>query len=463
MVEINDPTSAPAALTQGTGVPLVRAGAAGTPPSPSSPYRFADPADLNQPANPGRDYAVLHAMGTQRALYPRPKIEATSPAQITSTQTGSVADPFSLGTALGPYPTPDKTVPFPTAAWALAVSADGNYKLDLPSPFSAGVERRPSSQAGSVRGDVDYTAAQVTYTVDTSQAVGWQFRVDDIVKIMHSTSLGDVVQLGANIVSSAGATTQFEQPSLLLGGALSFVQDILTMLADLGINGVLTALMTNDWALKASVNVPVADGTGHPLQIPPWPDEEPNFKLDDTEIQLEWDVDPSSDSVTFTMTGQPMWWIYVLPNVYVTAIIKFQLQLSTTDGTQYSLVVGVGFAYDADVDPFDLKGLIAITFSGVWGDGTLGYAIGFLLQLQAAIVPIISVTLSVEGQLALVKACQGTPNETKYGAAVLTLALEVSVCLVFSIDIEYQHTWSKPMEGPDGSACPLPAVLPNAS
>ena len=425
----------------------------------------AAPADLNQPANPGRDYAVLHAMGTQRALFPRPKIEATNPTQITSTQIGSVADPYNLGTAIGPYPTPDKTVPFPTANWALVVSADGNYKLDLPSPFAAGVGRRTLHQAGSVSGDVDYTAAHVTYTVDTSQAVEWRFRVDDIVKIMHNTSMGDVIQLGTNIVSSAGAATQFEQPSLLLGGALSIVQDILTILADLGITGVLTALMTDTWtwALKAAVAVPVVDHSGNPLQIPPLPDESPDFKLDDTEIKLEWDVAPTADTATFSMGGQPMFAIHVIPNVYVTVIIQFQVQLSTANGTDYSLLVGVGLSFDLDAKPFSFSGLFAITFAGVWGDSVLGYAIGFLLKLQASIDPIISVSLSVEGQLALVKACQGTPNETKYGAGRLILAVEVSVCLVFSISFELQTTTSQVMEGPGGSTCPLPDVLPNAS
>ena len=251
VVEINGPTVAPTALTSGTGVPLIRAGAAGTTPLPSSPYRFADPADLYQPANPGRDYALLHAMGTQRALYPRLMIDAADPTRITSTQRGTVADPYSLGTATGPYPAPDNTVPFPTAAWALAVSADGNYKLDLPSPFAAGVGRRTLQQAGSVRGDVDYTAAEVTYAVDTSQAVGWQFRVDNLTKTMNTTALGDVVSLTANIVGSELAVTQFEEPQVLLGGALSIVQDLLTFLADLGITGVMTTQMTNDWAFKA--------------------------------------------------------------------------------------------------------------------------------------------------------------------------------------------------------------------
>jgi hypothetical protein len=226
---------------------------------------------------------------------------------------------------------------------------------------------------------------------------------------------------------------------------------------------VLTALMTNSWALKVAAEVPVVDASGHALQIPPLPDPSPDFKLDDTEIKVEWDVAPTSDAIAFSIAGQPMFAIHVIPNVYVTAIIKFQIQISIANGTDYSLLIGVGLAYSLDADPFSFKGLFAITFAGVTGDSVLGFAIGFLLQLQAQIEPIISVTLSLEGQLALVDACKGTPSETKYGAARLILTIEVSVCLLFSISFELQTTGSKVLEGPDGSACPLPNVLPNAS
>jgi hypothetical protein len=458
VVEIDGPTIAPTALASGSGVPLIRAGAAGTAPLLSSPYRFADPADLSQPGNPGRDYAVLHAMGTQRALYPRPKIEATDPTRITSTQPGTVADPYSLGTATGPYPAPDTTVPFPTAAWALAVSADGNYTLSLPSPFAAGVGRRTLMQAGSVRGDVDYTAAEVTYAVDTAQAAGWQFRVDNLTKIMNTTALGDVVSLTANIVGSELAGTQFEEPQVLLGGVLSIVQVLLTLLADLGITGVMTTQMTNDWAFKVAVTVPVVDQQGHPLQIPPYPAPEPTFKLDDTDVRVEWDVAPHADGVSFTIEGQPTWdpW---------QALFKFQVQLSTKDGTDYGLLLGFGYGWDFDEGPFHFEGLVAVTIAGVVGDSVLGFAIGFLAQLKASIKPIISLTVSLEGQLALVWACQGTPSETTYGAAKLTFTVEASVCLLFSITFEASataHTVLSP-PGPGEPACPFPDVLPNAS
>jgi hypothetical protein len=463
VVQIDSPTSAPAAVAQDRGLPLIRRGAAGTVPSPSLPYRFADPADLYQLSNPGRDYAVLHAMGTQRALFPRPMIEATDPTRITSTQIGSIADPYSLGTAIGPYPTPDKTVPFPTSAWVLKVDTNGHYRLDLPSPFAAGVGRRTMRHAGSVRSDLDYSAAQVTYEVDTSRDVPWRFRLDGAVKIMNTTALGDVIQLRANAVAAAGAATRFERPNLKLGGALSIVQHLLTLLADLGIMGTMSALMTNDWALKVAVTVPVVDAQGKPLQIPPRPYPNPDIKFEETEIKVEVQVAPSADKAAFSMGGQPLIATHWIPNVYVVAIIKFQIEASTSDGTAYSLLIGLGLAYSLDAGPFDFKGLIAVTFFGFVSETVLGFGIGFLLQLSAGIEPFVEVTISLEGQLALVDACTGTPNSTRYGAAKLTFGVEVTVCLIFSISIEVSTTASEVLTGPGAPACPLPDILPNAS
>jgi len=462
VVQIEGPLSAPTAVAQDTGLPIIRAGAAGTAPSPSSPYRFADPADLAQPANPERDYAVLHAMGTQRALYPRPKIEATDPTSITSTEPGSIADPYGLGTAIGLYPTPDKAVPFPSSNWALEVDGSGHYKLKLLSPFPAGVGRRTMRQAGSVSSDVDYTSAQVTYELDTSQAVPWQFRLEEAVKIMSSSSLGDLIKLKSNVVSAADLATQFQKPKLELGGGLSVVEDLLTILAEIGITGTLSTLMTNDWSLKAALKVPFVDETGEPFQIPPLvPD--PEIKFDETEVKVELELAPSADTAAFSLAGQPLFGIQSVPDLYVASVIKLEIQLSTEAGTVYSLLLGIGLAYEFDAGPFEFKGLFALTFVGFVGDTVLGFGIGFLLELEAELEPIVKVTITLEGQLALVDACRGTGNDTKYGAAKLTFGVEVSVCLVFSISFEVSTTASEVISGPGAPACPLPDVLPNAS
>jgi hypothetical protein len=463
VVQIDGPVTAPVAVAKDRGLPLIRAGAAGSPPSVSSPFRFADPIDLAQPTNPASDYAVLHSMGTQRALYPRPFIKATDPTRIVSTLPGTIADPYTLGTSTGPYPSPDKTIPFTTAAWALIVDGNGNYRLDLPSPFPAGVGRRTIRAAGSVTSDVDYSAAQISYLVDTSQPIPWQFKLDQVTKIMNSSALGDIIQLTSNVHAVAGAPAQFQQPNLMLGGSLSVVQDLLTILSDLGISGAMTALMTNDWSLKVAEIIPFVDATGDSFQIPPSPDPLPDIKFDETQVKVEIDVAPTADKASFSIGGQPMFAIKQIPGLYAVAIIKFEIDVSTSDGTVYALLIGVGLAYEFEGGPLKFKGLIALTMFGFMGDTVLGFGVGFLMQLEAAIEPIISIQISLEGQLAVLSACRGTANETTYGAAKLTFGVEVTLCLVFSISVEVSTTASEALSGPGAPLCALPDVLPNAS
>jgi hypothetical protein len=451
------------AVPKDHGLPLIRSGASGSPPPPTSPYRFADPVDLAQPDSPTHEYGIVHSTGTQRVLFPRPKIEATSPNEITSTEVPVLADPYVLAAAPGPFAALTAGVPFPSASWAIEVSGTGQYRLAMPAnTFPVTVGRRTVRQAGSVKSDLDYSGATVTYELDTSQPVPWTFRLDNIAKIMNSSSLGDVVRVQANVVASAGTATTFEHPTMAMGGSLSVVQDLLTILADLGIQGILRVDMTNDWSLKLALKVPFVDATGESLQIPPLVPT-PDIKFDDTGVEVAIKVAPMMDEAEFDFGGHPMFAIKSIPGLYVVAIIKFSVKLSTADGTTYGLVLGVGFAYSIEAGPFELTGLIALTFFGFISDMSMGFGIGFLLQLSLSIEPIIELQISLEGQLAIARACIGTANESVFSIAKLTFAVEVTVCLVFSIDIEVETTAHTTVQGPGDPTCAVPDVLPSAS
>jgi hypothetical protein len=330
------------------------------------------------------------------------------------------------------------------------------------STFPVTVGRRTVRQAGSVKSDLDYTGATVTYELDTSQPVPWTFRLDKVAKIMSTSSLGDVVQMRANVVARYGKATTFEHPQMAMGGALSVVQDLLTILADLGISGILSVDMTNDWSLKLAMKVPFVDPAGKSLQIPPLVPN-PEIVFDDTGIEVSIKVAPDMDEAEFSFGGHPMFAIQSIPDVYVVAIIKFSIKLSTVDGTTYGLLLGVGLAFSIDGEILSFKGLIALTFFGFISDSSMGFGIGFLLQLSAAIEPIIEIQISLEGQLALVRACIGTGNESLFSVAKLTFAVEVTVCLVFSIDIEVETTAHETLQGPGDPTCAVPDVLPSAS
>lgn len=456
-LQLDDPALAPVAIPK-DGIPLIRAGVAssGSPP-PSSPYRFADPVDLAQPTNPASDYGILHATGTQRAFFPRPKIEATDPSRITSTRVPSVADPYSLATALGAFPEIPKTIPFPSATWALRIGAGGNYKLEMPATtFPVTVGRRTLRQAGSVTGDVDYTGANLTYELDTSQPVPWRFELVGARKVMNSSLMGDVITVGANVRAAADRNTTFTEPRMQLGGSMTVVQDLLTILDDIGITGVMRVAMTNEWSIGIGLTVPFKDATGEDLQIPPG-DPNPQIIFADTGVEVEVKVWPDADEATFKLGGQPMFAIRSIPGLYVVAIIEFGIKLSTETGTTYSLTLGVGIAYVVEAGPFELKGLFALTFFGFIGDTTIGFGVGFLVKVSLELA-IIEIALSLEGKLALVWACRGTPDETQYGVAKLTFAIEVTICFIFSISFEYETTASKVLSGT--GTCPLPDVVP---
>jgi hypothetical protein len=430
-------TAAPQPVPQDEGLPLIRAGAAGGPP-PTGPYRFADPADLAHESAPARDYGILHATGTQRAFFRRPKIEHADLSRIVSTERPVIADPYVLATALGPFPPQSDAIPFPSSTFALAVGGGGNYKLELPaSTFPAGIGRRTMRQAGSVRSDLDYTASVVTYEVDTAQPVPWRFALTKAKKIMNNPAMGDMITLGVDVASQAGRETTFDDPKLVLGGALGIVQDLLTILEDLGIPAIFRTAMTNEWSLKASLRVPFVDAMGEDLQVPPG-DPNPIIKFADTGVTVELAILPNNDSASFEIGGSPMFAIKSIPGLYVVAIIHFKIQLSTADGTSYEVLIGVGLAYELKAGPFDLSGLLAITFFAVWGDTALGYGVGFLVKVSASIEPIVSVELSLEGRLARIIVHPGLPDETVFCAAKLTFAIEVSIFLVLSISIEYE-------------------------
>lgn len=456
-LRLDAPDVAPVAISK-DGVPLIRAGAASAgAPSLSSPYRFADPRDLGDPTNPQADYGILHATGTQRAFFPRPKIEANATDRITSTRIPVIADPYSLASSLGLFPEIPKTIPFPSATWALKIGTGGSYRLETPSAtFPVTVGRRTIRQMGSVTGDVDYTGASITYELDTTQAVPWRFELVGARKVMNSTLLGDVVTVGANVRARADRATTFTEPRLQLGGSLSVVQDLLTILDDIGISGVMRVDMTNEWSISVGVTVPFKDATGEDLQIPPG-SPLPDIIFADTGASVEVKVWPDADEAEFRLGGQPMFAIKQYPGLYVVAIIEFGIKLSTETGTTYSLTLGVGIAYVVEAGPFELKGLFALTFFGFIGDTTIGFGIGFLVKVSLELA-IIEIALSLEGKLALVWACRGTPTETMYGAAKLTFAIEITICFIFSISFEFETTASEVLSGP--GTCPLPDVIP---
>jgi hypothetical protein len=455
VLEADDALGAPGLVASDRGLPLIRQGPAGA--ASTFPYRFADPGDLFDPGSPARDYGIMHGMGTQRAFFRRPRIEPASPHRIVSTERPVLADPLILATSVGPFPKQADAIPFPSNAYAFEARPDGSWHLDPPQNFVAGVPRRTVREAGTVKSDLDYSAATVVYAVDTALGQAWQFKLDNAVKIMNHTTLGDVMTVTSAFDAAAGRNTKFARPGLALGGPFDIVNDLLTIMKSLGIDSSPDVSMTNEWSLKIALTVPFVDPTGEPFKVIPF-EPIPTIVFEDTGVKIEFDVAPSADSASLELGGSPMFAIKSIPGLYVVAIIKFSIKLSSKDGTTYGVLIGVGVAYKLEAGPFELKGLFAITFFAVFGDTVLGYGVGFLVKVSLDLSPIVSVEISLEGKLArlaVTPALPAPPATTVFLVAKLTFAIEVSVFLVFSISLEVETKQVSVLSGLlPASACP---------
>jgi hypothetical protein len=457
---------APQLLDSDLGVPLIRSGAAPTPPPSSSAYRFADPVDLATPANPLTDYGIVHATGTQRVFFPRPKIEATAPFQITSTVAPTLADPYSLANSVGLFPRTDAAIPFPDANYSLAISAAGDLKLQMPSPsFPVTVGQRTISQASDVRAYADYSAAVVTIAIDTASAVPWSFQLKNSAAAMSSSSMGEVMRLVGDFNADAKNASTLSNSNVIFGGALGVVQDVMKFLQELGLPTPMSVSMTNSPELKIGLKIPLDDELNK--LMPPCG---PSFQ--DTDVTVGWTIDLISGDVgaEFELSAA-----IFIPTPFCTCVpavppeeptitglqgvglIAVDAKLDTSFGQVITLTLGAGIGVTFKLaDSFKVVAYYVETEFLIFGD-VLGLGVGALLK-GTIDLEVIEVDVSVEAKMAVLKVDESSTCSavTVWAAAQVTFAVDVTIAWVIDIDFEVQTEWSRNL---NGGPCALPDVL----
>lgn len=440
------PGTAPEVVQTDLGVPLIRAGALPSPPPLTSAYRFADPEDLANPISPASDYGIVHATGTQRVFFQRPKIEASAPNQITSTVAPTLADPYSLANSVGLFPRTDAALSFPDANYSLGISAGGAIKLNMPSPsFPVTVGQRTISEAAGVRAYADYAGATATVSIDTAAAVSWSFHLQDVNVATSSTLLGEVIRLKASVEASANAATLLKNSQMVFGGALGPVQSILTFLSSLGFPSPLNVSMTNSVKVKAGLKIPMDKELNKLL-----PPGGPEFA--DTDVVVSLVINNPIAEADFELGAT-----ILIPTPFdplkAVGLVKIKIQMSTDSGNTFTLTVGVGLGVSFKIAGFGCTAYFAETMFFIVGDTVLGFGVGMLIK-GSIDLEIVSVDVSVEAKMAILKVT--CPDVTIYGAAQVTFAIEITICWVIDIDIEVQAEADQNL---NGGSCPLPDVL----
>ncbi|MDJ0626788.1 MAG: hypothetical protein QNJ44_00900 [Rhodobacter sp.] len=445
VLESADGVGAPAPVPEDEGLPLIRQGAAGV--ATTLPYRFADPQDLLS-VSPQKDYGILHSMGMQRVYYRRPRIDASEPDRIVSTEQPVIADPYLLSRATSVFPAQSDCIPFPTPTFALEAQPDGSYVLDGPGTFPAGLGRRTVSAMGSVSTVLDYGGSDVTYEVNTADPTPWRFELTNATQISAHSSMGDMVTTVAQIRSDGEPDSRFEDPQVMVGGAVQIVQDMLTILESLGIGGEPEVRMENKPKFIFGLRIPFVDGQGKDLQVPPKPDPNPFIIFADSGFTVQVITKDGKTKSKVTLGGSPMFAIKSVPGLYAVAVIKFSLIISEKDGTTFVVTIGFGVAYTTKLGPLKLKGLVAFTFIGIVGETVMGWGGGILVKAEAAIKPIVSVGIRFEAMGARLVAQGGTANETVFFVSKVSIAIDISLFLVLNFSVQWETKMVEITRGP---------------
>jgi hypothetical protein len=456
--------TAPEVVDTEFGIPLIRAGAAPAAPPPTSAYRFADPVDLAVPAAPASDYGIVHATGTQRVFFPRPKIEAGAD-RITSTRAPILADPYSLANSVGFFPRVDAAIPFPDANYALVISG-GNYRLQLPTPsFPVTVGQRTIAEAGSVRGYTDYTGSTATVAIDTSAPVPWTFALTKVGSAMSSGAMGEVIRIVGDLNADASHPATLANSKVVFGGALGVVQDVMKFLQSLGFPTPMSVSMTNSIQLKMSLKIPMDDELNK--LMPPCG---PHFE--DTDVTVGYVVDLKNGHVGAefeagaaifiptpfcTCVPQPPPDLPKITGLQGVGLINFDAKIDTEFGQVITLTVGAGIGVSFQLtDAFKVVAYYVETEFLIFGD-VFGLGVGALLK-GSIDLEVISVDVTVEAKMAVLRVdvSPTCPAVTVWGAAQVTFAVDVTIAWVIDIDFEVQTEWSRNL---NGGPCALPDVL----
>jgi hypothetical protein len=437
-----DPGTAPEVVDKALGIPLIREGPASAPP-PGTPYRFADPVDLSTPDTPTSDYGIVHATGTQRVFFPRPKIDAGA-KEITSTRAPILADPYSLANSVGYFPRLDAAISFPDANYALVIT-DGNYSLQPPQSFPVTVGQRTISEAAGVRTYADYAGAVANIAIDTAATVPWSFNLENVNFAASAGALGEVMRMTSTVNAAANIITTLAKPNLTFGGALGVVQDIMKFLEALGFPMPLHVSMTNKLEIRAFLKIPL-DEELNKLMPPGGPE------LDDSDVTVSLVIAPPLAEAEFEFGAT-----LLIPTPFdplkAVGRIDVSIKLSTDSGTNLTLTAGAGLGVSFDVAGFGCKAYFLETMFLIAGDAAYGFGCGLLIKGSIDLA-VISVDVTVEAKMAILAVT--CPGVTIWGVAQVTFAVEVSICWVIDIDFSVSSQIEQKL---NNGSCALPDVL----
>ena len=447
-------SASPQPVDPSLGVPVIRAGYAGSPADPASPFRLADPQDLDTPATPAADYGLMHSSGTQRVLFPRPKVELTGPRATawSSTQPPRLADPYDLSTAVGPFPDAAHTIPFPDADYGLEPRPGGGLALnlahnDFPVPGGDHVlHDNGHVQLFARFQDESATPATVHLEIDSTQAVPWVFRLEGVEIGVSTSGLGEIMRLLGSIHSSAVQPTVLTSATTHFGGALSAVQELLDFLGSKPVPADIPFAQRNQWSCEVALKIPFLGAPGEQDTLDVW-----FFTIRDADITVGWVIDLSHSGTSAKLElGAVATVATPFPPLVAAGQLNLEIELSDA-GTDLVLAIGLGVGAVFKLGPFEAYAIYFVNFYLVVADTNVGFGIGMELKGKVDL-KVVEIEVDIEARGAQVDtSCAAGTSE--WILTQVSCSLEITIAWVINIDFEYQAQWQ---DNVNGGPCPPP-------
>ena len=436
------------------GAPVIRAGYAGVPADPASPFRLADPQDLATPASPAADYGLVNSQDTQRVLFPRPKIDLTGAraAAWSSTRPPLLADPYDMATANGLFPDNAHVIPFPDADYGLEPRPGGNLALslahnDFPVPGGDHVLHDNGHMQLFARfQDENGTPSTVHVEIDSTQPVPWVFRLDGVELGVSTTGLGEIMRLLGSIQSSAAQPTVLTGATTHFGGCLTDVQELISFLGDNPVPADIPFAQRNLPTLDVGLKIPFLGAPG----------EDDTLSLGiltvrDADFTVGWKVDLKNGDTVATVDFEAVATINT-PWPPLVAAGQFRLEIETGDaGNDLLLTVGLGVGVVGTLAGFKAYAMFFATFYLEVADTNVGLGIGAELKGKVDL-DVVEIDVDIEARgIRIDTSCAA--GQTKWIISQVSVGLEVTIAWVIDIDFEYQAQWeNNTNHGP----CPAP-------
>jgi hypothetical protein len=464
--------ASPQAVDSVAGVPLIQIGPVSSanppihPPSTAQPYKFADGADLYvDDTTPTVEYSLVHATGSQRIAFRRPKIEIDDRHHITSVVPALLADLFSLGTSTGPFPSQQTCLELKEPDghdYYLQISAGGNLTLHL-DPITVEADGstrvmvanmnytntvRASRQTESWM-DEQLEPTIIDLIIDTTSATTpWAFSVTNLTISNSIRGSGEMSILLASISSSPTTATTLTNTKLIWGPGMQFLRDVILFFKNLGVLVAFSVNVTNDWSYQATAGFDLHDlleklgSTGRAIaeivqELSFHAGIEGDFK-GKTGAVMEIDATIKIP----TKTGPTL-----------LGILKFTSSFSS-EGNAMELDVGGGLGFVFDLLGLRCKGYFAVMMDYTFGAST-GIGGSFIIKAEAKILEWLKITVGLELKAAIINSpCKEDPEKsTVYQWGQATIAIEVTLFAFVNIDFQVSGEVDLPMEKP--AECPL--------